>query len=404
MSSTPQAKSTTFTTGCWMNTTKTAENLPIVSKANNNQNGWAYAAVAVKISTLDVDALVKNISPIEKTVANPARHNRRLFSPFTLDKTVIAMVGKRQATTVDTDEVNFSIRFSEYVASVSCWSFFLPVPLDFFLGLLWSAFSRSSLAALILRILLCLVKLLWNGTKSFATHFVKPSTFRCGRVATRSSPSVSEEGGLGHNSRHSMVKNWRGNDIGSLLSCSNMFPHVDSSPFPPMQKSPPSCSLSHVLRVLMLQSSGAGRAEIWENCRSASSWIYLRMVGINWHSTTHCTPLRESSFLTPKSIAYQAFLYHLENRQDNLRDCSKDVPYPLHLADGLSTPVYAALSLNLLIRTGNTEDFWYSNHEIWRTMQSQVSGPLTMLPLANQEQVARGHFPCFCLLYDFEGH
>lgn len=203
---------------------------------------------------------MRNIKPIEKTVANPARHSRRLFSPSTFDKTVIAMVGRRQATTVDTDEVNFSILLSEYVASVCFCKLFGALDFRFLLTLCGGAFSGSPFSALFLRFLICFVKLLWNGTKSFATHRVKPSILRRGLVATRSSSSASEEGDFGHRSLHSMLRNWRFNDKDSVHS--HRSPHVDCSPFPPMQKPPASFSLSHVLRVFILQSSGSGRAEI----------------------------------------------------------------------------------------------------------------------------------------------
>lgn len=71
----------------------------------------------MNISTLDVLASVKNISPIANIAVNAAITPSSSLVDWRLESTAIARVGKRHAMTVATAEVNCNIRASEYTVS-----------------------------------------------------------------------------------------------------------------------------------------------------------------------------------------------------------------------------------------------------------------------------------------------
>jgi len=135
----------TTTGGVEINTTRTAEKLSTVRQHSlkKREDFVTYAAVAVNISTLEVAALVRKIKPTENTAANPARHSRRLLVPCTFERTVMPIVGRRQATTVENADVKRNIACSEYVTSVFCF-FFSTFDFRFFLPSDDSAVTFSS--------------------------------------------------------------------------------------------------------------------------------------------------------------------------------------------------------------------------------------------------------------------
>lgn len=79
-----------------------------------------YAAVAVKISVLDVPGSVRLIRPMAKIAVNSAMKPRSMAVVCTVESTDIATVGRRQATTVATKEVKRNMLFIEYVSRVGC--------------------------------------------------------------------------------------------------------------------------------------------------------------------------------------------------------------------------------------------------------------------------------------------
>ena len=86
--------------------------------------GSTYAAVAVKISVLEVPGGVRLISPSAKRAVKSAIYPRIFAFVCILESTVIATMGKRQATSVATREVNRSMTFMEYVTRVGPGSLF----------------------------------------------------------------------------------------------------------------------------------------------------------------------------------------------------------------------------------------------------------------------------------------
>ena len=99
-------------------TTRTAENLGRVSIATIKRSS-TYAAVAVKISTLELVPFVRNIRPIANITAKPAIQSNKFLVPWTCDSTVIATTGSKHATTVEMPDVNLSAPFSDHVFIVS---------------------------------------------------------------------------------------------------------------------------------------------------------------------------------------------------------------------------------------------------------------------------------------------
>lgn len=94
--------------GIEMNTTITAEN----------------AAVAAKISVLELVPCVRKINAKAKIMAKPARHINRFLSPWSCDRIEIAMTGRRHATTVEIAEVTLKAVLSPQDSSVSSFSTF----------------------------------------------------------------------------------------------------------------------------------------------------------------------------------------------------------------------------------------------------------------------------------------
>ncbi len=72
----------------------------------------------MKISVLDVLASVRPISPMAKIAVNNAMKPMSLAWLWIVASTAMAAVGRRQATTVATKEVNLRIRLKRYVAMV----------------------------------------------------------------------------------------------------------------------------------------------------------------------------------------------------------------------------------------------------------------------------------------------
>jgi hypothetical protein len=99
----------------------TAENLRSLaldfSPSPSCQERITYAAVAVNISTLEVPP-VKNMSPPAKTTVKRAIIPSTLAFVWSLESTVMAAIGRTQATMVATEEVNSIIRCSENVLRV----------------------------------------------------------------------------------------------------------------------------------------------------------------------------------------------------------------------------------------------------------------------------------------------
>ena len=81
------------------------------------QERIAYAAVAVNISTLEAPP-AKYMSPPAKTTVKRAIIPSVLEFDWSLESTVMAAIGRTQATRVATDEVNSVIRCSENVLRV----------------------------------------------------------------------------------------------------------------------------------------------------------------------------------------------------------------------------------------------------------------------------------------------
>jgi hypothetical protein len=110
--------------GCEMNTTRTAENLRLsqIIVEGKACGQCTYAAVAAKISVLEVVPCVREINRMAKTIAKPVMHNRRFRVPETCVRTAIAMTGIKQAMTVESADVNRSAVCSDMDSKVCCSS------------------------------------------------------------------------------------------------------------------------------------------------------------------------------------------------------------------------------------------------------------------------------------------
>jgi hypothetical protein len=79
------------------------------------KNVDTHAAVAVKISTLDVVPSVSHISPIANIAVNAAMTPSSSLVEFRFARTAMATVGRRQANTVATPEVKRNILLWVYM-------------------------------------------------------------------------------------------------------------------------------------------------------------------------------------------------------------------------------------------------------------------------------------------------